>query len=226
MAKSNNSPIKIAVIITLIVFALLAALVILNNMKSDSNNDTTFDKQPPIEGQPTLGDSDAPVTVVEFGDFKCPSCKAWGETIYPQLISDYVDTGKVKFSYINVLFHGKESKLGSLAAEAVYKQSPESYWEFHKELFKAQPSENHDALWITNQKIIEIAKTIPDIDTQQLQEDLENQSGLEEVNKDTELVEEYKVQFTPSIMVNGTMLEDPFDYEQIKSLIEKELEGN
>ena len=55
--------------------------------------------------------------------------------------------------------------------------------------------------------------------------DIEQQSAIEEVNKDTELVEEFKVQQTPSIMVNGTMLEDPFDYEKIKNLIEKELEG-
>ncbi|CEG31068.1 DsbA family protein [Peribacillus simplex] len=224
MTKRENSPFKIAVILTLAVFVLLAALVLINNMKSKSNSETTYDKQPPIEGQPTLGDSDAPITVVEFGDFKCPSCKAWGETIYPQLMSDYVDTGKVKFSYINVLFHGDESKLGSLAGEAVYKQNPESYWIFHKELFKAQPSENHDGLWITNEKIFEIAKTIPEIDVQQLQNDLENQTSLEEVKKDEKLVEEFKVQSTPSIMVNGTMLEDPFDYEKIKSLIDKELE--
>ncbi|WP_307256473.1 DsbA family protein [Oikeobacillus pervagus] len=226
MSKSNNSPFKMVVMITLIVVALFVALVILNNRNSDSNHDTTFDQQPPIEGQPMQGNSDAPVTVVEFGDFKCPSCKIWGETIYPKLISDYVDTGKVKFSYINVLFHGEESKLGSLAAESVYKESPNSYWKFHKELFNAQPNENHDGLWITNEKILEIAKTIPGIDTQQLQKDLENESGLAEVNKDAKLVEEFKIQFTPSIMVNGTMLEDPFDYDQMKSLIEKELEGN
>lgn len=225
MAKSKNSLNKIVVILTLIGFGLLVALVIVNNnMKSVSNNEISFDKQPPIEGQPTLGDPDAPITVVEFGDFKCPSCKAWGETIYPQLISDYVETGKVKFSFINVLFHGEESKLGSLAAEAVYKQSPESYWSFHKELFKAQPSKNHDALWITNEKILEIANTVPTIDVQQLQGDLENQTGLESVDNDSKLVKDFKVQSTPSIMVNGTMLEDPFDYEKIKSLIDRELE--
>lgn len=221
----NNSPFKTAVIITLAIFAVLTALVVVNNLNSTTNNDTTFDKQPPIEGQPTIGDENAPVTVVEFGDFKCPACKAWGETIYPQLINDYVNTGKVKFSYINVLFHGEESKLGSLAAESVYKQSPESYWTFHKELFKAQPGENHDSLWITNEKVLEIASTIPDIDANQLQADLKNQTGLEEINKDTKLVEEFKVELTPSIMVNGTMLEDPFDYEKIKSLIEEALEG-
>lgn len=149
-----------------------------------------------------------------------------GETIYPQLVKDYVDTGKVKFSFINTLFHGEESQLGSLAAEAVFEQSPGSYWEFHKALFEAQPSEDHDSLWITNEKILEVAKNVPNIDLNQLKTDLEQEKQLAELDKDTKLVEEFKVQQTPSIMVNGTMLEDPFDYEKIKSLIDTELEGN
>ena len=50
-----------------------------------------------------------------------------GRDIFPQLIEDFVDTGKVKFSLINVLFHGDECKLGSVAAEAIYKQAPDRY---------------------------------------------------------------------------------------------------
>ncbi|MCM3164355.1 MULTISPECIES: DsbA family protein [Bacillaceae] len=227
MAKNRtNSPFKFAVILTLVIFTLLSSLVVFNNMKSDTNNNVSFDKQPSIEGQPTLGKSDAPVTVVEFGDFKCPACKEWGETIFPQLVKEYVDTGKVKFSFINTLFHGEESNLGSLAAESVFDQNPDAYWDFHKGLFIEQPSENHDALWITKEKILEVAsKNVPNIDLERLKSDIQQQSKIEEINRDTKLVKEFKVELTPTIMVNGTMLEDPFDYEKIKSLIEKEIEG-
>ncbi|MFD1849684.1 DsbA family protein [Oceanobacillus bengalensis] len=222
--KNNNSPFKFVVIITLVIVALIVALVVINNNNSESNEETTFDKQPTIDGQPTLGDLDAPVTVVEFGDFKCPSCKAWGENIYPQLVSDYVDTGKVKFSFINVLFHGEESKLASLAAESVYKQNPEAYWEFHKALFKEQPSVNHDSSWVTTEKILEVASGVSGIDTDKLKTAIESNSEMNEVNKDTELVTEFDVQLTPTIMVNETMIEDPFDYEAIKKAIDDALE--
>lgn len=224
-AESKSSPFKLMGIVTALVFGLLTALVVINNSNSKTDTASTYEKKPPVEGQPTLGKSDASVQVVEFGDFKCPACKAWGENIYPQLVKDYVDKGKVTFTFINVLFHGEESELGSLAAESVYKQNPDKYWEFHKALFKEQPRENHDALWITDEKINEIAGTIPGLDVNQLQEDMKNEAVIEEVSKYQKLVEEYKVQLTPSIMVNGTMLEDPFDYEKIKSLIDKELEG-
>lgn len=224
MNNKTNKPFKMAVVITIIIFALLIALVVVNNMKSDTSNNVSFDKKPSMEGQPVLGDPDAPVTVVEFGDFKCPACKAWSQNFYPQLVKDYVETGKVKFAYINVLFHGEESKLGSLAAESVFKQNPESFWIFNKEMFKAQPTENHDGLWITNEKILEIASSIPNIDVEKLENDINNKTEIEEVNKDSQLVEEFKVELTPSIMINGTMVEDPFDYERIKFLIDQALE--
>lgn len=221
--KSKNSGMKIAVILTIIILGALTALVVIN---SGTENEKSEVKLVPTEGQPILGEANAPVTVVEFGDFKCPSCKAWGETIFPRLVSEYVDTGKVKFSYINVLFHGEESKLGSIAAESVFKNSPDAYWDFHKGLFKEQPSKNHDALWINQKKILEVASGVPGIDLDKLKTDIEQQSELGAVNKDTELVEEFNIQQTPTIIINGIMLEDPFDYEKVKTHIEQELEGN
>ncbi|MBP3953638.1 DsbA family protein [Bacillus suaedae] len=228
MKTNSKSPVKILFVLTIVIIGILVAIVLLNNAKS-SNQDpevTVFEEQPPIEGQPLFGEESAPVTVVEFGDFKCPACKSWGETVFPQLINDYVDTGKVKFSYINVLFHGEESQTGALAAEAVLKQSPENYWTFHKAIFDKQPPmESHDDLWLTNEKVLEIASAIPEIDVKQLQDSLENQTEMNEVSKDNQLVNDYNIELTPTIMVNDIMLEDPFDYEKIKSLIEQELEG-
>ena len=104
----KNKPFRIAMLATLVIFAVISAFVIFN--QKDQDVISTSDEFPPIEGQPTMGNSESVVQVVEFGDFKCPSCKAWGESIYPQLIKDYVETDKISFSYINVLFHGKESE--------------------------------------------------------------------------------------------------------------------
>lgn len=216
---------KIIVIITTVIIILGVALVVLSNNNNNLEAGETYTEQPPIDGQPVLGEDDAPVTVMEFGDFKCPACKIWGETIFPQLITDYVDTGEVKFSYINTPFHGEESTLASLAAESILEQKPDAYWDFHNALFAEQPSENHDSQWITVEKILEIANGIQNIDLERLESALEEQSKIEEVNRDVELVEKFSVQKTPTIMVNETMLKDPFDYEAIKALIDQELEG-
>ncbi|WP_106496754.1 DsbA family protein [Lentibacillus sp. Marseille-P4043] len=224
--NSKKSPFKFIVIITLIVIAIIVALIVISNKSSDSDSEEgkTFDNQPSTEGQPTYGDTDAPVSIVEFGDFMCPACKIWGENFFPQLVSDYVDSGEANISFVNVLFHGAQSELGSLAAESVYKQNPDAYWDFHQALFNEQPSEGHDNEWLTREKIMEVAEGVPKIDTEQLKEDLDNETAMDEVNKDTKLVNKFDVKLTPTIMVNGTTIEDPFDYDEIKNAIEDALE--
>jgi protein-disulfide isomerase len=219
MSKKKSSPMKYLVIITLIIVVLLVSIVLLTN--KSKNTDEALESHPATENQPTIGEADAPVSVVEFGDFKCPACKAWGEQIYPKLKSDFIDTEKANFSYINTLFHGEESALSALAAESVYENDPDSYFEFHKELFNQQPTADHDTTWITVEKLMEVAGATTDMDVEQLKQDVEQGSGIEAVEVDKSLVEEFNIQQTPTIIINGTKLEDPYDYDRIKELIEE-----
>ncbi len=220
MKQNKNSNMKFAVVLTLVAIGILVAVVVLSNKQESLPIEI---KQIDVTGQPSIGEKDAPVTVVEFGDFKCPSCKAWGEMIYPKLVDEYVETGKVKFSFVNVLFHGNESTLASIAAESVYERSPGMYWNFHQAMFDAQPVENHDGPWITPERILEIASGFPEIDQTLLKEDMEQEATMESVKIDEDLVREAGVSMTPTIVINGKMMEDPFDYEAIKTTIEQEI---
>lgn len=224
MNKSNSAA-KLLVIITVVIIGLIIALMFLNNAKNDGSG-TTVAEAINIDGQPTIGDDNAPITIVEFGDFKCPACKSWGEMIYPQIEEEYINTGKAKFAFVNVLFHGEESQLGSLAAETVLKHFPEHYWTFHHALFQAQPSsQSHNEPWLTSEKVMELVSGIEGIDVEQFEASFVDKEQLAEVEKDNELVKQYNIQLTPSIMINDTILEDPFDYEAIKNTIEQKLEG-
>ncbi|MGE7981820.1 DsbA family protein [Solibacillus sp. NPDC093137] len=219
-----NKTMKITVILTLVAVVLIAAIVVVSNNKAPNETDIVR-QEVDLTGQPLLGEENAPVTVVEFGDYKCPSCKAWGEMIYPQLVEDYVLSGDVNFSYVNVLFHGEESVLASLGAESVYKQDPEVYWDFHKKVFDAQPeAAKHDDVWVTTEKLLEIASEYPSINQEQLRRDIDEELTMEQVITDKELFEEHQVSQTPTIKINGSTMEDPFDYEAIKEVINRELE--
>ncbi|MEK4485917.1 thioredoxin domain-containing protein [Psychrobacillus sp. FSL H8-0484] len=219
MKKSNM---KFAVILTVVAVALLAIITVISSNQTLEESEIVREEVD-LTGQPILGQDNAPVTVVEFGDFKCPSCKAWGENVYPQLVEDYILSGDVKFSYVNVLFHGEESVIGAMAAESVYKQDPSVYWDFHKALFDAQPTENHDGLWITTEKILEVSKGIAYINQEQLKQDVEQELTAEQVNIDKDLFTKHNVSQTPTININGITMEDPFDYEAIKEVIDREL---
>lgn len=221
--KNNAKPL---VLITTVIIALIVLLSLLTKMQEDTvKQPIRVSEQPSLINQPLLGNENAPVTMVEFGDYKCPSCKAWGERIFPQLKQDYIDSGKLKFAFINTLFHGQESTLASLAAESVYAQDADTFWTYHQAIFDAQPAmEKHDEHWVTPEKLMELAKTnAPQINLPQLVEDLIAQTYLSELNIDMALVEQYEVQLTPTIMINGIIVEDPFDYKKIKSIIDREI---
>jgi len=209
------------VIYTSIIILLFIGVVIINQVSNKDESSQVVDAAPDLAGQPILGDQDAKVTIVEFGDYKCPSCKAWGEQILPKLTESYIDTGKANFSYVNVLFHGQESILGALAGEAILQQSPQSFWLFHKELFAAQPSADHDALWLTPEKVMEIAGSL-EIDTNQLQQDVTTPEVKGRVDRDQELVNSYNVTQTPTIMINDVLITNPFDYDTIIKVIEEQ----
>ncbi|MBO0992189.1 thioredoxin domain-containing protein [Bacillus sp. SD088] len=226
---------KKLMIITIAVVVIAVAAIIILNQKLDQTDQENAPKveHPNIDNQPTMGEEDAPVSIVEFGDYKCPGCKAWSERVLPQLEEDYIDTGQAKLSYINVLFHGEESVRAALASEAVFKQDPENFWAFHEALFAAQPAtEQHDEQWVTNETLVEIAQeTAPnvDLDIDQFDKEIEKyneEQPLEspEVNLDNQLRIKHNIESTPTVIINGIVVEDPFDYKSIANLIEKGLE--
>ncbi|WP_229388121.1 DsbA family protein [Lysinibacillus sphaericus] len=223
---SKSSGLKKIFFLSIIIFVFISTLVILTNRNSETTDKTTISKSSEFEGQPTLGEPDAPVTIIEFGDFKCPACKVWGEAILPQLENDYINSGKVKFSYINVLFHGEESITGALAAESVFKQDPDSYWDFHKAVFETQPKESPGDVWLTQEKMLEIAKDYPSVDQEQLKRDMGEELTKPQVDVDEKLYTKHEVNQTPTIKINGVTIKNPFNYEKIKEMINQELEGD
>lgn len=207
---------------TLVILVLFVSLFAINRItQSNKEIEQAFEEKPVLTAQPVMGKSDAAVSIVEFGDYKCPSCKAWGEQIWPQLQKDYVDTGIATFAYVNVLFHGEESRLGAIAGEAILSSNPEDFWAFHKALFAAQPTADHDSTWITEEKVAEIAASaVPSLNKNQFIKNLANQEMIAQVALDQQLVQQFAIELTPTIMINNNKINNPFDYEAIKAAIE------
>jgi len=59
----------------------------------------------------TRGDADAPVTFVEYASFTCPHCATFHAEVLPQLKRDYIDTGKVRYTYREVFFTDRQGNV-------------------------------------------------------------------------------------------------------------------
>jgi protein-disulfide isomerase len=92
-----------------------------------------------VDDDPVLGDKNAPVTIIEFSDYECPFCKRHFDQTHPQLIKNYVDTGKVKivFRDLPLSFHDPLATTEAIAANCVREQGGDSaYFKYHDLMFK------------------------------------------------------------------------------------------
>ncbi len=109
-------------------------------------------------GEPFIGDASAPVTIAYWFDYQCPFCKQDEETALPQIIKDYVDTGKVKIVFKDFPFLGNDSETLSIAARAVWAVAPSQFYAWHKAIFDNQGEENSG--WATQAKIMSITTQV------------------------------------------------------------------
>lgn len=85
------------------------------------------------------GSADAPVWLLEVSDYQCPFCKSWHDEVFPTVVRDYVETGKVRLAYVN--FPLSIHPNAPIAAEATMcagAQGPEKYWQYHDLVFETQ----------------------------------------------------------------------------------------
>ena len=85
---------------------------------------------------PSLGDPDAPVVVVEYSDFGCPYCGAFARDTKPALVERYVDEGLVHYVWRDLPFQGEPSRQAAMAGREAHAQG--RFWEFHEALFAEQ----------------------------------------------------------------------------------------
>src|SRR5216684_3451568 len=94
------------------------------------------------------GDANAKVKIVEYGDLRCPFCQKFFTDTEPQILSDYVNTGKASLTFVNYAFLGPASIVAANAAECANEQG--KFWDFHDYLYKNQPSESDTSIFTTD----------------------------------------------------------------------------
>ncbi len=170
----------------------------------------------------TMGDPNAPVHMIEYGDYQCPYClKFWSET-EPRLIEEYVNTGKVYFEYRSVgEFLGAES---AWAAEGAYcAGDQEKFWEFHDTLFTNWTGENVGDF--TREKLIQYAEAIM-LDMETFETCLSAGKHKGTVEQDAAQAEADGVHSTPTFIINGTKVEGAQPFRVFKHILEEILRGD
>lgn len=161
------------------------------------------------------GVESAPVTVVEFSDFECPFCARFYSPTLSQLLSEYVDTGKVKFVYKHfplVSIHPHALKAAE-ASECAAEQG--AFWEYHDKLFENQQ-------FLTVQDLKKYAENLG-LNTDQFNDCLDSGKYYEKVQQDLSEGQKSGVTGTPAFFINGILLSGAQPFETFQKIIETEL---
>ncbi|MDQ6600103.1 DsbA family protein [Bacillus salipaludis] len=179
-------------------------------------------------GQPFLGKSSAPVSIIEFGDYKCPNCKNFAEGVIPVIQKELVDTGKAKLYFFNDSFINVDSERAAKFAEAVYHElGNDTFWKFHDLLYKKQPEDPkyekmdvYDKKFLTN-TLKEVAK----------EDEVNKVVAYFDANKanaawqtDMDYVTKLGVTGTPTIFVDGKMFQGK-SLDDLKDMVDKAAKG-
>ena len=166
------------------------------------------------------GDPKAPITLLEYSDFTCGFCEKFFHETFPKLLSEYIETGKVRFVYRDFP-RGMGSPLRAAdAARCAGEQK--AYWPMHDRLFNSQGQ-------LAPDNLKQYAKEL-NLHVDQFSECLASHRYMEDIEKDLQDAGSLGIRGTPAFVLFPTILpEDPhlilipgaFPYETFKEEIDK-----
>ena len=94
------------------------------------------------DGEPFIGNANAPVTIAEWSDYQCPFCKQFELTTLPQIVQNYINAGKVKIVFKDFQFLGPDSMVDAEYARAIWTLYPAQFAAWRTAIFTQEPQEN------------------------------------------------------------------------------------
>ena len=147
-------------------------------------------------GSPILGNANAPITILEWGDYQCTFCYKFHQNTLDVIEEDFIKSGKVKLIFKDFPLNGPDSLLASEASFCAHDQG--KYWEFHDELYKNWGGERTG--WITRDSLDRFANTV-NLDLEEFNRCLDEQKYQDKVLSLYEFGKEVGIDATPSFLV-------------------------
>lgn len=222
--------------LALVIFAVIAVIAI-NSRDDDSGS--SGDVANVIAGRPVpeglqqngtiLGDPNAPLLIIEYGDYQCPFCKKFSDDDMPILIQEYIATGKVRLEYRQYPIIGSsagnydQSGESFTAAEGAYCAADQNlFWPMHDALYTNSVGEFKGSF--TSDRVKRIAATVPGMDTTAFATCLDNDTHVQTVLDSAAQASSAGIDSTPTFVINDRTVTGA-NYPGLKAVIEQELGG-
>ena len=169
----------------------------------------------------SIGNPEAKVTVKVFSSLTCPHCADFHTKIYEKLKEEYIDKDLVKFEH-----HAFPLDLAALNAEIIVRcqNNTEKKFQLLTEIYSKQKN------WAIGSDIVKINELIKkiglnfDLTNAKMDKCLKNDSVQDKIlEQRIEAQKKYKIDSTPTVIINEKKYSDKIDYKQFKKAIDKKL---
>ena len=172
---------------------------------------------------PILGDPNAPITLVEFGDYQCFFCNRHFQETEAKLVENYINTGKVKMIFKDFTIIGPDSTSAAHATHCANDQG--KFWDYHHILYTNWGGENNG--WASSEHLLEFAQEI-NLDTEQFTQCMLAKSHKAIIDASNQDARTLGLGGTPGFFIIGpnsdvTKLGGAQPYEVFERIFEEEL---
>jgi len=175
-------------------------------------------------GSPILGNRNAPITLVEFGDYQCHFCNVFFHSTEGDILKNYVETGKVRMIFKDYNIIGPDSINASHGAHCANDQ--ELFWEYHDILYSNWAGENNG--WASSENLGKFAQEIG-LDMDEWSECMLNGLHSQIILASNQDARSLELTGTPAFFVIGpdgkiTQMSGAQQFEAFEKIFEAELE--
>jgi len=181
--------------------------------------DTTL---PPVQSEGyVLGSANAPLEVIEFGDFECPQCGRFATLTEPDVRSRLINTGTIRLRYIDypLPMHGNTWNASRAAACA---DEQGKFWEMHDAIYANQDRWDTQATSKPDKLLKQIGGQIAGINADQFNQCVDTKKTQAKIQAHLKLAEARQVGGTPTFVFGGDKQIGNFlTYDQFKQFVDQ-----
>ncbi len=177
---------------------IIGVLVVAYMAQEPQESDTITTARLLSGASPILGNADASITIIEWGDYECEFCHRFHENTLGTIKEKYVDSGAVNIVFRDFVLNGPDSELAALASHCAEDQG--MFWEYHDTLYENWGGERTG--WITNDSLLALAVSL-DLDITEFNSCMDSKSHIDRVRESTRYGKSIDISATPTFLISN-----------------------
>lgn len=179
-----------------VIIGILFGGLIITNQENLGTNSMVLNKKNLLDGSTILGNPDAKISIVEFGDYQCTFCYKFHDETMKIILEQYVMDGEVNFVYKDFPLNGAPSIMASEASYCAQDQG--KFWEYHDLIYENWEGENTG--WLTRNALDRFAKEVK-LNLSEFNSCMNDSKYRQKVLENEQFAREIDVDATPSFII-------------------------